>query len=362
MSTFLDLLWFLNIDSLITPEQSSLLITATFTFLLSFLIVFFIKKVILKKLRHYLKKNEKSFGDFVVGAFRNNLNLLVIALISAGITSRIHFIDNPHIEQLNKITIIVFIYYGVKLTLSVFDYLVKDYTEKLIAENQKDKVPIIAVGKGVIDVVIIAIAGMLLLQNLGFNVTTLLAGVGIGGVAIAFALKNILEDIFSSVSIHFDKPFKVGDFIKLGDNSGTVSYIGIKTSRLKTPTGDELIISNKELTQSKIRNFSRLTRRRVEIKLAITYDTPLKKIKNVNSIVESLFTTFEKVDFDRIHLSELGDHSINFEVIYFVNSSNIKLHFDIRQSIILKILEEFDKAGIELAFPTQSIILEKKKG
>jgi len=198
-----------------------------------------------------------------------------------------------------------------------------------------------------------------LLSYAGVDVTTALAGVGVGGIAIAFALQNVLSDLFASFTIYFDKPFKKGDFLVVGTDSGIVQKIGLKSTRIRTLQGEELVVSNKELTETRINNFKKLKRRRVVFTIGVTYDTPAKKMQKIPDMVKQIIKKVKDVEIDRVHFKEYGDSSMNFEVVFYINSSNYPVYMDRRQEINLKILERFNKEKIDFAFPSRTIYLKK---
>jgi len=187
------------------------------------------------------------------------------------------------------------------------------------------------------------IAFVIVLQNLGYNISALIAGLGIGGVAVAFALQNILSDIFASFSIYFDK-------------------IGIKSTRLRSPNGQQIIISNKELTEARVQNFKRLEKRRAVYQIGVTYETPKEKLEKVPSIIKRVIDEISLAEFDRCHFKEFGDFSLNFEVSYYVKTQDYKTYLDVVQDVNLKIFDNFEKEEIEFAYPTQTIYLNKAKG
>ncbi len=199
------------------------------------------------------------------------------------------------------------------------------------------------------------IAVLFILSNLNINITSFIAGLGIGGVAIAFALQSILSDLFSSFAIYFDKPFVVGDFINFNDQSGVVEKIGIKTTRLKSLSGEEIVVSNKDLTSSVIKNFKRMKERRVVFTFGVTYKTSTNKLRKIPKIIENIIKEIEMAREDRVHFKELGEFSLNFEVSFYVESSNYLEYMNVRQEINLKITEAFSKEKIEFAFPTRTI-------
>jgi len=205
-----------------------------------------------------------------------------------------------------------------------------------------------------------SLAVIFLLDNLGFKISTVIAGLGIGGVAIALAAQAVLGDLFSYFSIIFDRPFEIGDFIIVGDLLGTIEHIGIKTTRVRSLGGEQLIFPNSDLTNSRVRNYKRMQKRRVVFKLGVTYDTPLAKLKEIPKIIEGSIKGVADTIFDRAHFSSYGDFSLTFEVVYYVLSSDYNKYMDIQQEINFKIKEEFEKKAIEFAFPTQTLYVNKQ--
>lgn len=203
------------------------------------------------------------------------------------------------------------------------------------------------------------IAILMVLSNLGINVTSVLAGVGIAGIAIGFALQNILGDLFSSFAIYFDKPFQVGDFIEVGDDSGNVEKIGIKTTRIRTLRGEELIMSNQELTSARINNFKKLKERRVTFHIGVLYETPFEKVKKIPTIIGDIIEKQGKARVDRVHFSSFGDSALVFEIVYYVLSDAYLDKMNVQQEIQFEIMKVFEKEKIEFAYPTQTLYVKK---
>lgn len=211
----------------------------------------------------------------------------------------------------------------------------------------------------IVNIVLWVLGSLTIISNFGINITSLAASLGIGGIAIAFALQNILEDLFSSFSIYFDKPFQIGDFIVTGSHSGTITKIGLKTTRLKALQGEEIVISNKELTTSRIQNFKKLRERRVQITVGATYDTPNEKLKKIPEMVTRICDADDLIRLDRVNFFEFAASSLNFEIIIFFNTNEYNVYMNHREQFNLKLKEEFEKEGIEFAFPTQTLFIEK---
>ena len=196
-----------------------------------------------------------------------------------------------------------------------------------------------------------------LLENLGFNVRTLLAGLGVGGIAVGLAMQNILGDLFSSLSIVLDKPFQIGHFVSIDGLSGTVENIGLKTTRIRSLSGELLIFSNTDLTKARLRNFRFLEERRIVLNLGLTYDTSAEKMEQVPAMVRSIIGAQPHIRFERAHFKEFADSSLNVEVVYWVTTPDYLTHMDIQQAINLAILRRFNEEGIGFAFPTRTVQL-----
>ena len=213
---------------------------------------------------------------------------------------------------------------------------------------------LIRIAKGVIW----GIALILFLDNIGVKITSLVAGLGIGGVALAFAAQNVLTDIFCFFTIFFDKPFEIGDFIISGDHMGTVEHIGVKTTRLRALGGEQLVVSNTDLTGSRIRNYKTMQQRRVVFTLSVSYDTPNEKLKAIPTLIQKTIEEAGETTFSRAHFANFGTYSLNFEVVYFVLTSDYDRYMDINQRVNLAIKEEFERLGVKFAFPTSIVQMQ----
>ena len=200
---------------------------------------------------------------------------------------------------------------------------------------------------------------LLVLDNLGVNITALVTGLGIGGIAVALAVQTVLGDLLASLSIVLDKPFAIGDFLIVGEHMGSVEYIGLKTTRIRSLSGEQLVFSNADLLQSRIRNFGRMYERRVVFKLGVTYQTPRDRLVEIPGIIREAIETQTNTRFDRSHFVSYGDFSLVFETVYYVLGADYNLYMDIQQAINLYIHERFEVQGIEFAYPTQTLFLER---
>ncbi len=242
------------------------------------------------------------------------------------------------------ITIVV--YYVVKIINTLVDYC----TNRWIQKKGIDASTIELLSR-FIKGALWLIAIIFILSNLGYNVTTLVAGLGIGGIAVAFALQSILGDIFASFSIYLDKPFKIGDYIIFGTEQGTVKKIGIKSTRVEALQGQEIVVSNKTLTDTIVHNYKKMGYRRVVFHFSIKYETPTVQLEKIPNIVKDIIINVKKVRFGRAHFFEFGDFGYTFEVVYFVASGDYDEYMDIQQEINFAIKRYFENEGIDIAYP-----------
>jgi len=197
------------------------------------------------------------------------------------------------------------------------------------------------------------------LENLGINITTLLAGLGVGGVAVALALQSILGDLFASLSIALDKPFVVGDRLVIDAFAGTVERIGIKSTRLRSDTGEQIILSNADILKSRVRNFGRAPEQRALATIRIDYTTPPDKLQAIPKLLENIVREHQNVRFERCHLIALGDSALQFELAYFVQQPKLNPLLDLQQAVNFRIIDEFHRLGVGFAYPTQRVVVDR---
>lgn len=196
---------------------------------------------------------------------------------------------------------------------------------------------------------------LLALDNIGVDVTAMVAGLGVGGIAIALAVQNILGDLFASLTIVLDKPFEVGDFIIVGSELGTVERIGLKTTRVKSLSGEQLVFANSDLLSSRVRNFKRMQERRVLFVVGVQYDTTPAKVRRAVEIITQAIKNQELARFDRCHFHKFSDSSLDMEAVYWMLRPDYNVWMDTHQAICLEILEKFNAEGLEFAFPTRTV-------
>lgn len=208
------------------------------------------------------------------------------------------------------------------------------------------------------ELILWTVIALLALDNLGFNITTLIAGLGVGGIAVALAVQNILGDLFASLSIVIDKPFVIGDFIIVDNYMGTVENVGLKTTRIRSLGGEQIIVANSDLLNNRIRNYKRMYERRIVFGFGVLYQTPSDALEQIPALVRAIIEGRDKVRFDRAHCSKFGDSSIDFEVVYWVTDPDYNLYMDIQQAINFELKRSFEARNVEFAFPTRTIVVQ----
>lgn len=327
-------------------------------FIVVFIVLKIFKNVGIKKLKKLADHTRVEFDDLII-KFIQSIAWPFYFILALYIACQ--FIQLPNIldRVLYYALILIVTWYVIKSVQEVINFGVQRVISKRQKEDEKFEPGSLNILAKVLKGVVWLIAIIIILQNLGYNISALVAGLGIGGIAIAFALQNVLTDMFASFSIYFDKPFQVGDYIVIGDNRGTVKKIGIKSTRIQSTQGEELIISNKELTESRVSNYKKMDKRRITFKFGIEYNTSIDKVKKIPEIIKNVLKRFELVEIDRVHFKELGDFSLNFEAIFFVKTTDYAKYLDTQQEINLALMEEFEKQEIVFAYPSQTIYLSK---
>lgn len=324
----------------------------------SFLILVIIQKIMIRHLSRLATSSEKQIYDFF-SAILSSTKHFFLFIVSLYIGSDF-FVLQPNILNIwNKIFFIVVI---VQIALwggRGINLLININVKKRMADDAASATTISVLGF-ISKLLLWSVALLLMLDNLGVNITSLVAGMGIGGIAVALAVQNILGDLFASLSIVIDKPFVVGDFIVVDQLRGTVEHIGLKTTRLRSLGGEQLIFSNNDLLKSRIQNYKRMVERRVVFSFGVVYQTPPEKLPLINNILTEIIGKQEQVRFDRVHFKEYGESALNFEAVYFVKNQDYNLYMDIQQTINLDIFRRFRQEGIEFAYPTRTLFVQSE--
>lgn len=308
------------------------------------LIIKVFRAVFLKNLDKRAQKTKSKVLEFIsINTDRFIIPLLYLAAVYTGIT----FLYLPRYlrRDVDIASIVITTFFAVRFIILLINYSIGYFFK---ARNEGETTSL----KGISTFISIAawfIGFMFLLDNLGFKISTVIAGLGIGGIAVALAAQAVLGDFFSYFVIFFDRPFQIGDYITVDDKQGVVEKIGIKTTRLTSLTGEEIIFPNSNLTNSRIHNFKRMDHRRVAFKTVVAGQTPVGSLKEIPDILKKIIGDIEDAKFDRSNLQSLSDNKFNFETVYYVTGPDYKKYMDIQQAINIRMYEEFENRGIKTA-------------
>ena len=312
--------------------------------------------LVIRKLKQFSARTSTSIDDFAIAILQASvMPLLYILAINFGL--KYITISEKAANVIHVALLVVVTFFVLRIITSTVGYLFKQALTRKEKTELREKQ-----AKGIlliIQIVVWALGILFLIDNLGFDITTLVAGLGIGGIAIALAAQTVLGDLFSYLVIFFDKPFEIGDFIIVEDKMGTVEYIGIKTTRLRTLGGEQLVCSNTDLTNSRVHNYKRMEERRAVFSFGVVYNTPAAKLKTIPPLVRKVIEELDDTRFDRAHFKSFGESSLDFEVVYYILSADYNVYMDKQQSINLRIFELFEKEQIEFAFPTQTVFVNR---
>jgi small-conductance mechanosensitive channel len=320
----------------------------------------FIKTFTVRRLTTFAERTKTEIDNLIADLIRRT-NLFILLLISLFIGSLILSLPESAGKLIRSITIVAFLLQGAIWGNGLIELWVNRYIREKLVEDAAKATTITALGF-ISKLVLWSIILLLALDNLGFDITALVAGLGIGGVAVALAAQNILGDLFASMSIVLDKPFVIGDFIIVDEYLGTVEHIGLKTTRIRNLYGELIVFSNNDLLKSRIRNYKRMFERRVVFSIGVVYETPYEKLTAIPGMIREIIESQNFTRFDRAHFKEYGNFSLNFEVVYYVLSPDYNLYMDIQQAINLAIFKRFKEEGIEFAYPTQTIYVQRTDG
>jgi small-conductance mechanosensitive channel len=319
--------------------------------------LYLIKRLGLSRLTALAKQTENTWDDAVADMLSRTRSpfILIVAIFLGSLSLTLGSEYRQIIYSIAAISLLV--QGGLWLNSLLVFWLKQDQEQR----KKTDPASVAAVNAmGFVGrLVLWAVVLLLVLDNLGVDVTALVAGLGVGGIAVALAVQNILGDLFASLSIVLDKPFTIGDFLVIDDYLGSVEHIGLKTTRMRSLSGEQLVFSNTDLLKSRIKNYGRMFERRVVFEIGVTYQTPHDKIVRIPAIIREAVEAQEPVRFDRSHFRSYEDFSLVFETVYYVLSPDYNIYMDIQQAINLQIHASFEQEAIEFAYPTQTLFIEK---
>ena len=327
--------------------------------ILSIIIGFIIYRLFQKTFTSWAKKTKTTVDDEILANIRLPIYLAVFVIGLYYALTPISLLQ-PYETEITLIFTLIEILLVTFAINRVINVLVAWYAEKSKKRKKEMSAHLLFIMKKILHAIVYIFAILFVLYAFNVNLSGALVGLGVGGIAIAFALQNVLSDMFSAFTIYFDRPFEIGDFVILGDDAGTVKKIGIVSTRIQTLQGEELVVSNQELITTRIRNFKQMKKRRVSFNFGVIYGTPSSKLEKIPDMIKSIIESMDIADVDRVHFKEFGNFSLNFETVYYIRSKDYNTYMDTQQEINLKIKKAFEKEGIEMAFPTQTIFVKEE--
>jgi small-conductance mechanosensitive channel len=332
-------------DLLFGNDTETLLLAASIT-AITLLLIWAVRALIKRWARH-AHKTESEFDDFFLeGAHRTKLYLLILPALYLG--ARALILPHDFFRLLKMAMQLSLIAQTALWVAGIADFWLRRYKRQRAAEDPSAVMTLNVFRIAIVSAVWI-VAVIAAIDNLGFNVGAVLTGLGIGGVAVALALQNILGDLFASLSIVIDKPFVPGDFIVIGPESGRVEHIGLKTTRLRSPGGEELIIGNGDLLKARVHNMKRMTERRTLLRFAVNHSTPPETLERIPLMIRAAVEKHERARFDRAHLLTIGPTGLEYEAVWWVTDREFVLAADIQQAVNLDLLRAFAAERVELA-------------
>lgn len=337
-----------------TPNYVSFFITLVVLFIVFRIfdssIVYFLKRI--------ASKTKNNWDDFVID-FIEGFPWTFFAYLSIYLAS-FNLNTTPGMDKVLNFLLLIFLaYYISRAVINVSNHFFDRYKEIRIKKGQSSNESMIGVLKIIFSIVIWSVALLMLLSNLGIEITPLIAGLGVGGIAVGLALQSVLADLFAAFAIYFDKPFEEGDFVIVGSDMGVIKHIGIKSTRIQALGGQELVMSNSELTNSRINNYKKMNSRRVVFEFGVEYGTSTKQLKKIKEIVSKIIDKEERTKLDRVHFKNFGDSSLNFECVYYIDTNDYNIYMDVQEKINLAIKEKVEGMGVDFAFPSRTIYFRK---
>lgn len=321
-----------------------------------YLLTRFAKGILQRRIGEIAPKTATNWDDLAVEVI-DSVHTAVLLVFAIYIGSLVLSFPETISIVIKKMAFLILLLLIAYMGSRAIRFLIGRYRQQKIDSNAEAVTTLSSVGF-VLQMLLWLIILLIALDNLGVDVTTLIAGLGISGIAVALAVQNILGDLFASFSIVLDKPFVIGDFIIVDDYLGTVEYVGIKTTRFRSLSGEQLIFSNTDLLKSRIRNFKRMYERRVVFSISVVYGTSHANLVKIPNIIRDIILRQSRVRFDRAHFKEYGPYSLNFEIVYWIQTPDYNVYMDIQQDINIAIFEHFNNEGIQFAYPTQTILLQ----
>jgi len=327
-------------------------LVALIYFLVTMVGFYIIKKIIISRIKRE-DGDQTRFSAFAtgIGEFISFPLVFIFAVWIASLNLILPAIFN---ESIYFVVIAVTAYYLMKGGLAMMEYLL------LLTEKQTGQDYIVNFLRFVMRTIIFIFVLLWFLDTIGVPITTFLAGFGILGLGFAFALQNVLADLFASITIYLDRPFDMGDTIKVGTDIGKVEKIGLRSTHLRTPLGNQLIISNRDLSTQRIHNMKRMETRQVELILGVSAETSHDVLELIPEMIKEIVESYDQTEFAWAYFTEFGDFSLKYKVIYRITTADAMVWLKTQQAVNLAILRRFDEEGIELPYPIQKVIVEEQ--
>lgn len=321
-----------------------------------YLVLLAIQSVFVKKGAVHAAKTETLLDDLIIDLFRNVKKYFIFSLSLYLGLLWIKIPSRPRMIVDKAFMIVMFVQLAQTAGLIINFWIGKHL--KVKSSQDLETASTIGLINFAVKAIVYSVLVLMVLNNLGVDITALVAGLGVGGVAVALALQNILADLFSSLTIVLDKPFIVGDFIVVNDYMGEVEHIGLKTTRLRSLSGEQLVFGNGDLLQSRIRNYKRMAQRRVVQSLGVTYQTTSDLLEAIPGMVRSIIEQQKDAKFDRCHFLRFQDSCLEFELVYWVQSADFNVYAEIAHAINIAIFKKFTTEKVDFAYPTQTIYMQ----
>ena len=322
-------------------------------------VVWIIKYVFLRRLANITHRTRTSWDDVISKVLTQTrlLLMVILALYISLLPLKMPETVDLWVGRIAFFTVLIQIaIWGNELIVAS----IQQYQDEHLAD-EAGNVTTLRAASFLIKLALFSIIILLALDNMGVQITTLVASLGVGSIAVALAVQNILADLFASLSIAFDRPFVIGDFIIVGDYLGTVENIGLKTTRVRSLSGEQLIFANSDLLNSRIRNYKRMGERRIVFSIGVTYQTPRSLVEKIPEMIRGIIEAQDGTRFDRAHFKSFGDSALLFETVYYVTTPDYNLYMNIQQTINLELMKQFEENGIEFAYPTQTLFVKKEE-
>jgi small-conductance mechanosensitive channel len=348
--------------NLFVPELFAPYVLAIVFFVITLGILKFVQLVLLAKMKSFFKKTKNTIDDSIidiVSYIRPSVYIIISLYVSVQVVTVPSWVD----VTFDMLIILTIAQFAIHAMLKLLDVGVTSYIKKQeveLGEQQAEHTEaMVRIIRAILLVVLWLLVGLFILSNQGVNITSLIASLGIGGIAVALALQNVLSDLFASFSIFLDTPFKVGDYIQFGTQDGIVEKIGIRSTRIRTLHGEQLIVPNTQLVSAEIQNYRRMQRRREVMTIGTVYELSSKQIQAIPQMIREIVESVDKATFDRSHFSAFGDFALQFETVYFIDVPDYETYMDVKQEVHQKLFERFEVEGIHFAYPTQMVYVSR---